>query len=291
MRHLAAGLGLVLLTCTFGYVAAHNVGQVQTTKFFGPETVNLLKQRAIDNVAGFQVGDTVTYIIQFSPVSNGLNSTYGANGYLTDYIPPGTEVIQASFVTLSGYDGAGDAIFTDSSPPLSGLMPTGWGANPQNFGGIFATHAYDTTGMCTAAGVAANACRSRLSEMYSDTGIFYSTDSRTAQNPSLPTRVLQGVTGNGYTLGNMTRGAALMVILGETVNTTHNLWDACNGRAFGEGVANGLCNPNVQIQTGGGPTPFRVGSAVGPSGARQSKKQQATVQRIGEALVIPSSPR
>ena len=104
-----------------GYVTAHNVGQVQTTKFFAPATVNLLKQRVVDGSPGFQVGDLVEYIIQFTPVANGANSTYGANGYLTDYIPPGTEVVQASFVTLSGYDGSGDAIFTDITPPAAGL--------------------------------------------------------------------------------------------------------------------------------------------------------------------------
>ncbi|MGB7651558.1 MAG: hypothetical protein WBL62_10255, partial [Gallionella sp.] len=88
-----------LLTCTLGIAAllpvhtfADNVGQVQTTKYFAPETVALLKQRAADKAAGvpgavmgFQAGDTLNYIIQFTPVANG--GTVGAGGYITDYIP------------------------------------------------------------------------------------------------------------------------------------------------------------------------------------------------------------
>lgn len=245
--------------------SSHNVGQVQTTKFFAPATVSLLKARAAGGAAGFVVGDTIEYIIQFTPVANGVNSSYGANGYLTDYIPPGTEVIQASFVTLTGYDASGDPVFTNVAPDLPGLMPTGWGANPQTFAASSANFnvgsTYDTTGFCAGAGFSGANCRSRLSEEYADTGIFYSTDARTAQNPAQPSRVLQGISGNGYTLGSMTRGGPLMLLLSESVNTVHNLWDACMGRAFGGGASNALCSPNTAVSTQG-PTPFRAGSPV-----------------------------
>jgi uncharacterized repeat protein (TIGR01451 family) len=255
----------LLLLGAAAQVSAHNVGQVQTTKFFGPNTVNLLKARALSGAAGFQVGDTVEYIIQFSPIANGANSTYGANGYITDYIPAGTQAVQASFVTLSGYDSNGDPVFANVAPALSGLMPTGWGANPRNFAASSAAFnsgsTYDSTGACTASGFAGNNCRSRLSEMYADVGIFYSTDARTAQNPGQPARILQGTTGNGYTLGTMTRGAPLLALLGQTVNTVHNLWDACMGLAFGGGAANAACIPGVAVSAEG-PTPFRAGSAV-----------------------------
>jgi uncharacterized repeat protein (TIGR01451 family) len=260
-------LGALLTAAVFTALAlAHNVGQVQTTKFFGPNTVKKLKANVALGVPSFQTGDLVEYIIQFSPVANGANSSFGANGYLTDYIPNGTEVVQASFVTLSGYDAAGDAIYTDVAPNLPGLMPTGWGASGQqtyaasgaNFNNA---NLYDTSGLCAAAGFTAANCNGRLSELYADVGIFYSTDARTAQNPVLPARIQQGVAGNGYTLGNMTRGAALMALLGESVNTVHNLWDACMGTAFGGGAANALCTPNIGVVTAAA-TPFRAGSAV-----------------------------
>ncbi|MGB4117816.1 MAG: hypothetical protein WBK51_14855 [Polaromonas sp.] len=266
VQHIARRYFAVALIATASYAVAHNVGQVQTTKFFSPATVNLLKARAQSGSAGFLVGDSIEYIVQFSPVANGANSTYGANGYITDYIPAGVEVVQASFVTLSGYDANGDAVYNNVAPNLPGLMPTGWGANPATYaassGNFNLGSTYDSSGLCTAAGFATNICRSRLSEMYADTGIFYSTDARTAQSPALPNRILQGTAGNGYNTGPMTRGAALMALLGESVNTVHNLWDACMGRAFGGGTANALCVPNVAVQTAGGPTPFRAGSAV-----------------------------
>lgn len=303
VRYFFGCCALAMLMTAAGYVAAHNVGQVQTTKFFGPATVNLLKARAALGNAGFQIGDSIEYIIQFSPVANGANSTYGANGYITDYIPPGTEVIQASFVTLSGYDTNNDPVFSNIAPTLSGLMPTGWGANPQTYAASSANFnvgsTYDSSGLCAAAGLPGNNCQSRLSEMYADVGIFYSTDARTAQSPALPSRILQGTAGNGYNIGNMTRGLALMNLLGESVNTVHNLWDACMGVAFGAGTLNALCTPNVLINSSGsGPTPFRSGSAV--AGAQTGYPLDYTGQvepwqrvaysgsRIGDASLGPA---
>ena len=77
----------VLLSVLSTGVQAHSVGQVQTTKFLSPQTVQVLQNRiAAGQPGGFQVGDVMTYIIQFTPVRNGANT--GVAGYITDYIPP-----------------------------------------------------------------------------------------------------------------------------------------------------------------------------------------------------------
>jgi uncharacterized repeat protein (TIGR01451 family) len=255
---------------------AHSVGQVQTTKFFAPETVAFLKAKALGGSAGFAVGDEVAYIVQFSPVAN--NATYGANGYITDYIPPGTKVVQASFVSKTGVDVNGDPIFTDVAPNLPGLMPKGWGAtgiqtSPASSANFNLGSTYDTTGQCAktnysitngaaynagAVNFAGNNCNGMLSTLYADTGIFYSTDARTAQYPPLPTRLLQGL--NGYTVVP-TRGTQLNPLLGQAAATTHNLWDACMTVAFGGGASSATCNPAVSIQTAAN-TPYLSGSAV-----------------------------
>lgn len=146
---------------------ADYVGEVQTTKYLDPATINMISSRLQSGQAGIQVGDEISYFIQFTPTDNG--GVIGAGGYVTDYIPAGTQVVNAQFVQLNG-DGTFSQI---APPPPAEVMP-----------------AY-------VPGV-------------SDTGIFFSTDPRTARytNPASPT--ISSI--NGYpAMGGM---------------TTHNLWDS-----------------------------------------------------------------
>ena len=75
---------------------AHSVGQIQTTKFLDQSTVNMLVARAASGGGGLAPGDVVTYIVQFTPVQN--SAYVGVYGYVTDYIPPNTQVLDAAFV-------------------------------------------------------------------------------------------------------------------------------------------------------------------------------------------------
>ena len=122
VRSLRA-LALLVATCLagVGLVWAHSVGQVQTTKFFAPESVTLLTDRlAAGQPAGFKVGDVVSYIIQFTPIANG--ATTGVAGYITDYIPPGTEVVGAAIVNR---DASGN--YFNTAPNFPGGIDFGWG--------------------------------------------------------------------------------------------------------------------------------------------------------------------
>jgi hypothetical protein len=115
---------------------AHSVGQVQTTKFLAPETVTTLLARAGTASPGLAVGDVVSYIIQFTPVANG--AVVGAGGYITDYIPPGTEVVGAAIVAK---DSLGN--FSNIAPNFPGGIDSGWGNRGQNsFAAPFSTAAY-----------------------------------------------------------------------------------------------------------------------------------------------------
>jgi large repetitive protein len=254
--------------CSY-FAYAHSVGQVQTTKFLAPETVTTLLARAATASPGLAVGDVVSYIIQFTPVANG--ATVGAGGYITDYIPPGTEVVGAAVVAK---DGSGN--YYNIAPNFPGGIDSGWGDRGQNsFAAPFNTAAYDTTGRCAAAGFTNN-CDARINEIYADTGIFYSTDPRTAVFPALPTRILQGV--NGYDI-SPTAEAALNTIIGQTRATTHNLWDANQTNAFGSTaaavaalVAPASTAPSLIVagKIGQGATPYNAGSAVaGPQSGYQ----------------------
>ena len=240
------------------FARAHSVGQVQTTKRLAPETISMLLARAGTASPGLKVGDVVSYIIQFVPVANGAN--VGVAGYITDYIPPGTEVVDAAIVAIGG---AGN--FSNIAPNFPGGIDLGWGDTGQNtFLAPFATAAYDLTGRCTAAGFT-NKCNARLTELHADTGIFYSSDPRTAVFPALPTRILQGV--NGYDISPTAEGQ-LNPIIGQTRATTHNLWDANQTNAFGStpGDVAALTPPAStapSLNTSGrGATPYNAGSAV-----------------------------
>jgi uncharacterized repeat protein (TIGR01451 family) len=236
-------------------LTAHSVGQVQTTKFLAADTVNMLLARAGAGSPGLRAGDIITYLIQFSPVRNGAD--VGAGGYITDYIPPGSEVVDAAIVNK---DSAGN--FYNIAPSLPGGIDFGWGNRGQKtFGGPFASNTYDATLRCTTPTVFTNNCNARMSELYADTGIFYSTDPRTTVFPALPTRILQGV--NGYDISPTAEGN-LNNIIGQTRATTHNLWDADQVSAFGSG-GNAIVAPSssaITISNGNGATPYNAGSPV-----------------------------
>jgi uncharacterized repeat protein (TIGR01451 family) len=254
VKSYSCALGIFALALG-GHSFAHSVGQTQTTKFLAPETVNFLVARAGAGTPGFQVGDTVSYIIQFTPVANGASQ--GVAGYVTDYIPPGTEVIDASFVSPSG------GTYINSTPSLPGSIDNGWGRGRNTFTGPFATNAYDTTGLCAAAGQTNN-CNGSLAQLHADTGIFYSTDPRTAAFPVLPTRIQQGT--NGYFV-NPTAVGQLDDLVGNPANiaTTHNLWDASSTNAFGTDAlpAGAPRSPQAILSSNGtGGSPFGAGSPV-----------------------------
>lgn len=48
------------------------VGESQTTKFLEQSTINMLASRLQSGGSGFQVGDEINYIIQFTPVAGGV---------------------------------------------------------------------------------------------------------------------------------------------------------------------------------------------------------------------------
>ncbi len=143
---------------------------VETMKFLAPETVNMLVQRAKNGGPfGFQVGDTIKYIIRYRPVSNGANT--GVNGYITDYIPAGLQVIGAAFVQPDGFGGYVEV------PP----RPPGDMANDPACNGVRACVSATPTLPATPVNTANVGT---LAQLYGDVGIFYSLDPRTAYTPA-----------------------------------------------------------------------------------------------------------
>lgn len=215
----------ILLTLTmfgaFPQVAnATYVGEVQTTKYLDPTTVALISSRLQSGNPGIQVGDEVSYFIQFTPTNNG--GMVGAGGYVTDYIPAGTQVVNAQFVQLN----AGGS-FTQISPPSPAAMLR------------------------------------MYVPIYTETGIFYSTDPRTAKYTNPNSTNLTSA--NGYPLG-----AATGCVAASLPSTTHNAWDngmmlayesSVMGRA-GTAPNAGCATLTMATLLTGLPTASVVGSAV-----------------------------
>ena len=138
-RGLTALLLLTLSWCGVPPALADYVGEAQTTIYLDKPTQNMIAARYQAGGA-LQVGDVLSYIIQFTPVPGTGTELTGGGAYLTDYIPAGTQVVGAQFVQYNPATG----VATQIAPPgpaevLSILVP-----------------------------------------QYAETGIFYSTDPRTA---------------------------------------------------------------------------------------------------------------
>ena len=243
---------------------AHSVAQIQTTKYLAPETVNLLKTRATSGgTAGLQQGDLVSYIIQFSPVANG-NVAVGGGGYVTDYIPAGSQVVGASIVQP---DGNGNYI--NVAPELPGTISNGWGPRGQQTFNPFWTTT-DAATLTACSGVLTN-CNGSLAQIYADTGIFFSTDARTQVNYATDNDGVIKQSTNGYNV-SPTAENQLNPIIGQSNATTHNQWDADQTNAFGSTQAaitgtGGLKSSANSISSGQGASPYNAGSAVAGTGS------------------------
>lgn len=228
-------LAVILTGLAFGVslsVYAHNVGQAQTSKFFHPDTVQMLVDRATGVTpggAGLRVGDVLTYVIESVPAPNG--ASLGSAGYITDYIPPGLEVVGAAIVDripdpskIGGYD------YISESAPLPGQMEDGFGRRGSNYA-------------ATAPPPAGTLSDGVIAHVTQDTGIFYSTDSRT-QRIATPYDV------TGPTASKLAPGQAAFLV--------YNDWDY---QQFDGLVQNG--NSLINGSSDKGNTPVFIDSSTG----------------------------
>ncbi|MDD4911376.1 MAG: hypothetical protein PHP57_03715 [Sideroxydans sp.] len=200
---LALFLGLI-----FAFPArADYVGQLETTKYFDAATRALILSR-LSSGQNLQIGDEISYIIQFTPTDNGGN--IGGGGFVTDYIPAGTVVTDAQFIRLNT-----DGTYTEISPPgPAAVRPT-------------------------------------QVPLYSDTGIFFSTDARTAVSPA--NTVITAA--NGTALPSKTGCSGISL-----PSSTHNAWDAAMVAKYVGGNrdstnTNCAAPPAVNYVTTGGVSP------------------------------------
>ncbi|HEV8325282.1 MAG TPA: hypothetical protein VG389_26965 [Myxococcota bacterium] len=243
-------LGVVLAA---GNALADSVAQLQIYKRLTAETIALIDPQGGTSMGGastdvmYAVGDVLTFRIAFTPVPNG--ATRGLGGYITEYVPGNTEVVGARIV-----DGTGNTL----PPHRGGLAAIGWG--PRG-----------------AEGYAPPLEEGGISSLYADTGVFFSTDPRTAR---IPDDDFLSVA-NGVLMSPDPTGAAMFdQLLGITGgHYAHNDWDWIQVQAFG--VGGGF------LTNGTGNTPFGYGSAVaGPDTFYQFEATETAPGVIEAASVV-----
>ncbi len=225
----AAFLSMVLFE---GEPRGHSVAQVQTAKRISRSTVILLDPQGNPVPGGTgtdttaEVGDILTFIFQFTPVPN--NATRGAGGYITEYVPANTEVVGARIIDKNG---------NTVAPHRGPQMDDGWGPRGRHNG-------FDGMGLL----------QGSLAQLYADTGIFYSTDPRTARSPNDQFITVT----NGLAVSPVPTGATqldnFLGFTGPPFNG-HNQWDVTQAVAYG-------ANGGSVVSNGQGNTPFGYGSAV-----------------------------
>jgi large repetitive protein len=245
---------------------------------FTPATVTLLSSNVNSGVGGFQDGDFIELNASFPVVVNGTLS--GPGGYVTFYVPPGTEVAGAWIVNASGTPIA-------ARPPTSAVSGEGtnggWGPQGQ---GAFTTGINGWNPSLLPSGcsdatlgvtyTAAN-CTAALSYVYGDTGIFYSTRFDTAMFASGSKTILLT---NGYQT-DPSNAQPWPSVGGAGNERVHNKWDAVQTNAFGAAsvITNGFGTAEESRITGSGrgSTPHNAGSPVaGPDSGLTWDRYAAT---------------
>ncbi|HJL06331.1 MAG TPA: MopE-related protein [Polyangiaceae bacterium LLY-WYZ-15_(1-7)] len=218
------------------------VANVLTSKSLPPATVAVIDPEsgtsggtgggAVGDVR-LTAGDIILFRMNLFPVPNG--QIHGLNGWLTEYIPPNTEVVGVRFI-----DPDGNTIL----PRQPGIASDDCGRTCNGFNSV------------PSSGGTRNLDDGSIAQLYADTGIFYSTDARTERVPN--DRFILLSDGIEMTVEPQRVGDVDGPIGAASPFYAHNLWDWIQVRSFG------ISNPdgNVSGNNGTGNTPFDYGSPV-----------------------------
>jgi large repetitive protein len=243
--------------------AAHGAWLGNGTFDFNAATVSLLQSNVNAGLGGFQTGDFITVEAAFPVIVNGTLS--GPGGYVTFYIPAGTQVSGAWII-----DAVGSPIpARTATSALSGEGTNmGWGPLGQKafVTGVIGWNPLTLPSGCTdtSLGVAYTAanCTSSMAYVYGDTGLFYSTRADTAMFASGATTILLT---NGYQT-SPSSNLPWPSVGGAGNARVHNKWDAVQTNAFGASaiIANGFSTAEETLinSNGRGSTPHNAGSPV-----------------------------
>jgi von Willebrand factor type A domain/Putative metal-binding motif len=236
----ALALGGALATGAAAFVIQQargdGVAQVMTAKSLPASTVAVIDPESGISSGGGSTdvklapGDVISFRFNYTPVPDKI--VHGLQGYLTEYVPPNTEVVGVRFI-----DGTGLTIV----PDYPGIAVNDCGRTCNGFNSM-----PSSTGT-------RNLDDGSISQLYADTGVFFSTDARTQRNPGNAfITFANGVLMNPFP----TNIGSVSGILGTASPFfAHNAWDYTQVKAFGVSGA-------VSGNNGTGNTPFKYGSPV-----------------------------
>ncbi|HEY3351654.1 MAG TPA: vWA domain-containing protein, partial [Polyangia bacterium] len=246
MIHVGRILALTSLLVTAG--AQAQIGNVLTAKTIPQATVDLIDPESGTSTGNsttdvkVAVGDIIQFRFVYLPTI--YHETNGAQGYLTEYIPPNTQVVGVRLIDKDG---------VTVTPRWPGIASDDCGSSCAATSVDCGTGA--TPGTCPVS-------RGSIAQVYGDTGIFYSTSALTARSPANQFVLF----GNGLPAGGMSpTNVPGQNQIGDLAGAgtsgpyySHNLWDFYQVHAFGDGGTYDVCG-------GKGATPFLYGSPVAGS--------------------------
>lgn len=235
----------------------HNLDTTSTSLVFAPNYVQQMSARASASQPMIQKGDRFWILLKTTP---GPGTTTGVGGYQTYYVPQGTIIRDAAYVTPDSSDPRGFR-----SIPIKGQSPIAIGSGPQavqTTASLIGFEYSETNGLGVKHSpvTATGAHRGTVAGVYADTGIFYSTSASTRFNSYgvtdplgaiLPMKNNSGDTVGEYYAANIADSTARR-ILGVMTE-----WDSHQLRGFGRRDLAPLIDPN-----GRGNSPWGMGSAV-----------------------------
>ncbi len=234
---------VTVIALLFCQDALANLDQKATAITFDDETIARLMARAAANQPLFQKDDIAGVLVKTTP---GPGSNTGMGGYLSFYLPPGTQVVEAEYLqpgsggTLAPSPIKGPAVAPLGNGPIAAKTTTA--LNGLNCGP-------NLLGITSAAVTTIGVHRGTLAGLYADTGIFYATDARTAW---------QSFTASGGFDGNVATSDNLLTNYRGEASVPVTKWDPMQLIGFGlSAPASPVIDPD-----GRGNLPWGLGSVV-----------------------------
>ncbi len=228
--------------------SAHNLDSSMVSMYYDPATQALIDSR-INNSGNplLQAGDTVGMIIKVIPDNGTAN---GVGGYVDFYIPNGVQVTDAAYVLPNNSGGYDRVPMKGQSPIAIGDGPIGTNCTTALGDPGRLTHTSTVQGGTVDAVTATGCYNGTIAGVYGDTGIFYSTDPRTAYG--------------SYTGGTLKNNSGDTTGWRTTLGTPLNKWDTEQLAAFGIAGSTNPSYPSSPIvdPNGRGNAPWGNASAV-----------------------------
>ncbi|HUH04698.1 MAG TPA: MopE-related protein [Kofleriaceae bacterium] len=282
---IAASLTVTVLSLESEDAGSAGIATVMTAKSLPEATIAVIDPESgtssgtSGSDVNISVGDIILFRFAFSPVPDQRNRSMQA--WLTEYIPPGTELVGARIIDEDGLT---------ILPRYPGLAIDGCagGALCNSYDNVPCTNGVGSGGtLCS--GNVRDLAGGSIAQVHADTGIFWSNSGLTARRPSDRFITMD----NGIEMTPIPSGISpgLTAILDKSSGPyyAHNTWDWAQVLAYGVtgSGTNARGEPiNASLQGGDGNSPFLYGSPVAGPHSFYRYEATPTVNASGNITAI-----